>query len=82
MKVRFLDTGYHSAAWNMGLDESILHHVSEGESPATLRLYGWKPAAVSIGYFQSLALEQRNLPAHEYSGYDQHRYKTLHSLLV
>jgi len=57
MKVRFLDTGYHSAAWNMGLDESILHHVSEGESPATLRLYGWKPAAVSIGYFQSLAEE-------------------------
>ena len=57
MKCRFLDTGEHSAYWNMGLDESVLRHVSEGKSPPTLRFYRWKPPAVSIGYFQSLRRE-------------------------
>lgn len=57
MNARFLDTGYGSAYFNMGLDESVLKHVSEGKSPATLRFYAWKPPAVSIGYFQSLAEE-------------------------
>ena len=57
MKCRYLATGFRSAAWNMGLDEAVLRHVSEGASPATLRFYGWKPRAVSIGYFQSLEEE-------------------------
>jgi len=42
---------------NMGLDESILEHVSRGESPPTLRFYMWKPSAISLGYFQSLDME-------------------------
>lgn len=36
--------------WNMAADEALLL----GEHPATLRLYGWAPHAVSLGYFQSL----------------------------
>lgn len=55
--VRLLQTRYSSAATNMATDESVLHHVASGESPPTFRLYGWKPPAVSIGYFQSLAEE-------------------------
>jgi len=54
---RLLQTGYKTAAMNMALDESVLRHVASGESPPTFRLYGWKPPAVSIGYFQSLAEE-------------------------
>ncbi|MCA8948914.1 MAG: hypothetical protein KDE27_05385 [Planctomycetes bacterium] len=38
-------------AWNMALDEALLQL---GGAP-TLRLYGWSPFAVSLGYFQRLA---------------------------
>ena len=57
MKCRFIDTGEGRAYWNMGLDESVLQHVSEGKSPPTLRFYWWAPPAVSVGYFQSLREE-------------------------
>ncbi len=42
---------------NMAIDEAVLEAVSRSESEATLRLYGWKPAAISLGYFQSLQEE-------------------------
>jgi lipoate-protein ligase A len=41
----------------MGLDEALLEGVSRGESPPVLRFYGWKPPAVSVGYFQGLEEE-------------------------
>lgn len=40
-----------SGAGNMGVDEAILEGVAAGE-PATLRLYEWEAATVSLGYFQ------------------------------
>lgn len=54
MVFRYLETGYGTAAFNMGLDEAVLHSVASGQSAPTLRLYAWKPRAVSIGYFQGL----------------------------
>jgi len=51
-RFRLLETGPGKAFFNMGLDEAILGSVSSGLSLPTLRLYGWKPAAISIGYFQ------------------------------
>jgi lipoyl(octanoyl) transferase len=42
------------AAWNMAVDESLLE-ASESAAPETcpvLRLYGWRPAAVSLGRSQ------------------------------
>jgi lipoate-protein ligase A len=53
-KIRVLETGYNSAPWNMATDEALLECL--GDTP-TLRLYGWRPTAVSIGYFQSLEQE-------------------------
>ncbi|UCG71228.1 MAG: lipoate--protein ligase family protein [Thermoplasmata archaeon] len=41
----------------MSIDESIMVHVGQDYSPPTIRLYGWLPPAVSIGYFQGLAEE-------------------------
>jgi lipoate-protein ligase A len=41
----------------MAIDESIMIHVGQRVSPPTIRLYGWKPPAVSIGYFQGLSEE-------------------------
>ncbi len=39
---------------NMAVDEAILQIHSQGKTPPTLRFYGWKPPALSLGYFQSL----------------------------
>jgi lipoate-protein ligase A len=53
-KIRALETGYNNAALNMGIDEALLENIDD--SPI-LRIYGWRPAAVSIGYFQSIKEE-------------------------
>ncbi len=42
---------------NMAIDESVMEHVSRGDSPPTLRFYRWRPSAVSIGYFQGMDME-------------------------
>ena len=39
----------------MAVDEAILEAVGRGDVPATLRLYAWEPACLSIGYAQSTA---------------------------
>jgi lipoate-protein ligase A len=36
----------------MAIDQALLRLHERGESPPTLRLYGWNPPAVSLGYFQ------------------------------
>lgn len=51
---RLLKTGAGSGAWNMALDEAILRLVGHGKSPPTLRLYGWYPPCLSVGYFQAV----------------------------
>lgn len=44
-------------ALNMALDEAMLVCQAAGDMPPTLRLYGWEPACMSIGYFQRAGLE-------------------------
>lgn len=41
-------------AWNMAVDEAVLesYTVADGPVAPTLRLYGWRPAALSLGRFQ------------------------------
>jgi lipoate---protein ligase len=53
-KIRVLETGYNPAALNMGIDEALIENI--GEVPV-LRIYGWRPAAISVGYFQSIKEE-------------------------
>ncbi len=69
MRTRLLQTGHLSAATNMAIDETVLRRVASGEAPPTFRLYGWKPPAVSIGYFQSL-VEEVDLEVCEDRGVD------------
>ncbi|MFP4633033.1 MAG: biotin/lipoate A/B protein ligase family protein [Halobacteriales archaeon] len=57
MRWRLLPTSEGDARWNMALDEAVSEAVSDGVSPPSLRLYRWRPSAVSIGYFQSLERE-------------------------
>ena len=49
---RLLDTGFSDGARNMAVDEAIMEACAKKLVPPTLRFYGWKPYAVSIGYFQ------------------------------
>ncbi|MBI5035983.1 lipoate--protein ligase family protein [Candidatus Micrarchaeota archaeon] len=51
--MRLLKTGCENAFLNMGIDEALMKTCEE----PVLRLYGWKPPAVSIGYFQGLEEE-------------------------
>ena len=41
----------------MARDEAILASVESGESPATIRVYGWAPACISLGHSQDAARE-------------------------
>jgi lipoate-protein ligase A len=49
-KIRVLETGHNAAALNMAIDEVLMESLRE---VPVLRIYGWRPAAVSVGYFQS-----------------------------
>ena len=62
-------SGFGSGAWNMALDEALLHAVEEGRSGPVLRLYRWQPATVTLGYFQS-GSSVVNLEACSELGYD------------
>lgn len=56
-RLRVIGFEYGDAAFNMALDETIMKSVGSGRAPPTLRLYGWDPPAVSIGYFQEIREE-------------------------
>lgn len=38
----------------MAVDEAVLASVGAGDAPPTLRLYGWEPACLSLGFSQSI----------------------------
>ncbi|MCA9478543.1 MAG: lipoate--protein ligase family protein, partial [Nanoarchaeota archaeon] len=56
MNFRYFSLQPFSAAMNMALDEVFMEEVKQGKEPV-LRLYQWKPSAVSIGYFQGIKYE-------------------------
>lgn len=66
---RILQTGCNTAYFNMGLDEAILESVADSSAIPTLRLYCWKPAAISLGYFQGIA-DEVDIAACERQGID------------
>ena len=49
---RLLLTGDQDGATNLALDEAILAAVATGDSPPTLRFYGFAPGCISLGYEQ------------------------------
>ena len=56
-KWRLLKTEDNTASTNMAIDRAVLVSCSKGKVSPTVRFYTWKPPAISIGYFQSLAEE-------------------------
>jgi lipoate-protein ligase A len=57
MAWRVLDFQRHNAFENMAIDEAIFRETIKNKKPPTVRFYGWRPAAVSIGYFQDIEKE-------------------------
>lgn len=51
---RLIWSDHLTAAQNMAVDEAILEQVAARLAPPTLRIYGWRPPGVSLGYFQRL----------------------------
>ena len=52
---RLIDTGPLSGVENMAIDEALLRCFDPASSRPVLRLYGWQPAALSLGRFQKAA---------------------------
>ncbi len=48
MQYRFIDTSFNTGSMNMAIDEALL----TSKKPV-LRFYRWKPACLSLGYFQN-----------------------------
>lgn len=69
MDWRFLDSGARTGAFNMALDEAILDEVERGNSPPTIRIYGWNPPCISLGHSQKPERELDLDRVREY-GYD------------
>ena len=57
MNWRIISLEENNAFTNMAIDEAISETVANGKSLPTIRFYTWKPSAVSIGCFQSMADE-------------------------
>ena len=51
---RYIDSGPQPGALNMALDEALFEAHAAGEVPPTLRIYTWRPAAISLGRFQRI----------------------------
>ena len=49
---RIIQSGHCDGPWNMSADEAIMGAVACGEQPPTLRLYGWQPHTLTLGYHQ------------------------------
>ncbi|VVC02564.1 Lipoate-protein ligase A subunit 1 [Candidatus Bilamarchaeum dharawalense] len=73
-KWRVLSYQEFDAFTNMAIDEAIGESVSGGGSP-TIRFYGWKPSAISIGYFQAIR-DEVNLANCEAAGVNVVRRRT------
>ncbi len=54
MTWQVMNTGFGPAAWNMEFDERLAERAGSGDDLSILRLYGWKPHAISIGRNQSM----------------------------
>jgi len=54
MNWRFENTGVRSGVFNMEYDEALARALVEGTGNPTIRVYGWQPFAISLGWNQSI----------------------------
>lgn len=51
---RFLDTGFSTGAVNMAVDEKLAIELSHADHEGVVRVYGWEPPCISLGYHQTI----------------------------
>ncbi len=51
---RFLNTGFSSGRVNMSYDEKLALELPSTQYDGAVRVYGWSPPCISLGYHQSL----------------------------
>ncbi len=54
MNWRFENTGVRSGVFNMEYDEALARALIDGTGNSTIRIYGWRPIAISLGRNQSM----------------------------
>jgi lipoate-protein ligase A len=54
MSWQFLNTGAHDGQFNMDVDVDLARSLQQGSGNQTLRLYRWRPYAISLGFNQQL----------------------------
>ncbi len=54
MNWRFENTGTRSGVFNMEYDEALARALIDGNGNSTIRVYGWQPVAISLGWNQSI----------------------------
>ena len=72
---RLMPFQFNTAAVNMAIDEAVAEAISFNEASPTIRFYGWRPSAVTIGRFQSME-DEVDLEACERLGIDRVRRRT------
>jgi len=50
---RFIHSGQLDGVTNMAIDEALAKHIGQNQSAPVLRVYGWQPPAISLGFHQS-----------------------------
>jgi len=54
MEWQFENTGHRTGVFNMEYDEALAQKLVNGEGQPTVRVYGWNPSAISLGWNQSM----------------------------
>ncbi|HVN48495.1 MAG TPA: lipoate--protein ligase family protein [Bacteroidota bacterium] len=54
MKWQFENTGHRAGVFNMEYDEGLAQSLITGNGQPTIRIYGWTPPAISLGWNQSM----------------------------
>ena len=54
MNWRFENTGFRSGVFNMEYDEALARALMDNTGCPTIRVYGWSPSAISLGWNQSM----------------------------
>ena len=54
MNWQFKNTSIHSGVFNMEYDEALARELVDGTGHSTIRVYGWQPSAISLGWNQSM----------------------------
>ena len=54
MSWKFLNTGFRTGTFNMQLDEALALRLKDESGSPTLRVYGWDPTTISIGFNQQM----------------------------